>query len=98
MPAEPGAVDPGCGEVAGEGVAGGVAADGGDQADRAAGRGQRAGDVAGHPARLARDPARHVGAGRQRRGGPADDVPVRGADAEELRAGGVQAGQNSSLM
>ena len=98
MAVEAGGVDAGGGEVGDELVAGGVAADGGEERDRAAERGEGAGDVQRDAAGPAGDAAGHVGAGRQRRGGAADDVPVRGADAEERRRAGIKPGANRSLM
>ena len=89
--------DAGRGEVRGERVAGGVAADGGEERDRVAEAGERQRDVERDPARAALDAARHVGAVGQRRGGPADDVPERGSGAEDRLAGGHQAGANRSL-
>ena len=93
---EAGGVDPGGGEVGGEVVAGAVAADGREQRDRAAQRRQGARDVQRDAAGLADHAAGHVGAGRQRRGGAADDVPVRGADAEERRTAGLKAGRRGA--
>ena len=95
---EAGAVDAGGGEAGGELVAGAVTADGGEEGDRAAEGGERARHVLRHAAGLARDAAGDVGAGGQRRGGARDDVPVRGPDAEERRAGGAQFGEKRSLM
>ena len=95
---EAGAVDADGGEVGGELVAGAVAAYGGEERRAVATGGERPGDVLGDAAGLAGDAAGDVGAVGERVRGAADDVPVRGADAEEGRGARRQLGAKRSLM